>query len=88
MLASVLQLLAALGLFAVPPEPAGLALALVVVAVAALALVRFSCAARTEASSHARQRGAVDVSVPLTQSDPDAAGHQRPRAPGRAIPAA
>lgn len=27
----------------------------------------------------------IDPSAPLTQSDPDAAGHPRPRAPGHAI---
>jgi hypothetical protein len=30
----------------------------------------------------------IDPSAPLAQSDPDAPGHPRPRAPGRAAPAA
>lgn len=32
-------------------------------------------------------RRAIDVSSPLTQSDPDAAGHPRPRAPQSVAPA-
>ena len=36
--------------------------------------------------SHPRTQ--IDASAPLTQSDPDAAGHPRPRAPGIAASAA
>ena len=36
----------------------------------------------------ARPTRPIDPSAPLAQSDPDAAGHPRPRAPGRAAPAA
>lgn len=39
-------------------------------------------------SSPAHPARAMDVSAPLAQSDPDASGHPRPRAPGLAAPAA
>jgi hypothetical protein len=40
------------------------------------------------ASSPVHPARAIDLSSPLSQSDPDAAGHSRPRAPGIAVPAA
>jgi hypothetical protein len=40
------------------------------------------------ASSPVHPARAIDLSSPLSQSDPDAAGHSRPRAPGIAAPAA
>ncbi|MFG6403109.1 MULTISPECIES: DUF6412 domain-containing protein [unclassified Microbacterium] len=59
-----------------------LATALVVALVHAVAL-------RPSArSSLARPRRTIDVSAPLLQSDPDAAGHPRSRAPGSAVSAA
>lgn len=39
-------------------------------------------------ASPARAARAIDISSPLSQSDPDASGHPRPRAPGFAAPAA
>lgn len=39
-------------------------------------------------SSPPHPRRAIPLSVPLPQSDPDAAGHPRPRAPGLAASAA
>ncbi|MCC4907550.1 DUF6412 domain-containing protein [Microbacterium sp. cx-59] len=55
-----------------------IAAALIVVAATAFAGV----AAGTDPS--ATPRRSIDVSSPLTQSDPDASGHPRPRAPGHA----
>lgn len=78
--------LTALGLVSVPDATAlGLAIALVAVTTLLLALVL---------SLHRAARGtpphpwrAIDVSTLLAQSDPDAAGHPRPRAPGVATAA-
>lgn len=42
----------------------------------------------TTGAAVSRPRRAIDVSVPLAQSDPDAAGHARPRAPGLVASAA
>ncbi|MBA8817420.1 hypothetical protein FHX48_002519 [Microbacterium halimionae] len=59
-----------------------------VVVVALMALVLVALSARMIAmranSPHGATRPAteIDVSSPLTQSDPDAAGHIRSRAPG------
>lgn len=61
---------------------AALSVALVALVVAALA------APSPGGASTAHPRRAIDVSVLLGQSDPDAPGHSRPRAPGRAVPAA
>jgi hypothetical protein len=62
----------------------GSALTVVVLLVAALIVVAASALlgvrAPHDASVHPR-RG-IGVSSPLAQSDPDAAGHARPRAPG------
>ena len=52
--------------------------ALIVVAASALAGVR----ALHDASVHPRR--SIDIASTLTQSDPDAPGHPRPRAPGHA----
>lgn len=43
---------------------------------------------RSVRASLVRPRGAIDVSVAVAQSDPDAAGHSRSRAPGNAALAA
>lgn len=60
------------------------ALAVVVLMVALIVVAVASALAGTDslpgASVHPR-RG-IDVSSPLAQSDPDAPGHARPRAPG------
>lgn len=71
-------------------EPSALAFA-----VAAVALVAVLAVARalfdlplSAAGSSPHPRRAIDVSVRLTQSHPDAAGHSRPRAHAPAAPAA
>jgi hypothetical protein len=62
----------------------------IAVAVLALVVVALVASGVAEAAGSTRPhpRRAIDVSSPLTQSDPDAAGHPRPRAPGSAAPAA
>jgi hypothetical protein len=64
-----------------------LTVALIAIALTVAALLRIDASTRT-ARTRAHPRRAMDVSSPLSQSDPDAAGHARPRAPGRAAPAA
>ncbi|MBS0024175.1 DUF6412 domain-containing protein [Microbacterium paraoxydans] len=77
---------AALGLVALPDAAAlGLAVALLAVTVLTLAVV-LSVRQRPEADAPHPLR-AIDVGTLLPQSDPDAAGHPRPRAPGVAIAA-
>ncbi|MHC2998563.1 DUF6412 domain-containing protein [Microbacterium sp. HJ5] len=71
-------------------EPSAIALAaaaVAAVAVVVLALSQVELPVSSVGSSPHPQR-AIDVSVRLTQSDPDAAGHPRPRAPGSAALAA
>jgi hypothetical protein len=79
-------LLATLGLVAMP-DAAALGVAIAVIAVTALVLaVALSIRTTVDARAPHPWR-AIDVSALLAQSDPDAAGHPRPRAPGVAIPA-
>ncbi|WP_396641699.1 DUF6412 domain-containing protein [Microbacterium sp.] len=63
--------------------------ALVIAAVATLAalahLVRLDASAP---GTHIRPDGSIGIATPPAQSDPDAAGHSRPRAPGIAASAA
>ncbi|MFD0790461.1 DUF6412 domain-containing protein [Microbacterium insulae] len=71
-------------------EPSALVVAAAVfaaVAVLALSLAGSGASAPATGTSPHPMRG-IDVSTLLTQSDPDAAGHARPRAPGAAAPAA
>jgi hypothetical protein len=82
-LVTLLQtLLVAAGLTAAP-EPGALALAAITVAAAALIVVALHAAAGPAASGRSvtHPRTAIDPSAPLLQSDPDAPGHPRPRAP-------
>jgi hypothetical protein len=64
----------------------------VAVAVVSAAIVLTSILALTLVGSGrpspAHPARAIDVSSPLSQSDPDASGHSRPRAPGFAASAA
>lgn len=85
-IATLLQLmLTALG---VVPLPSGsdaggmLSLAVVLVTVAMIALAAALVAPLVGIGSAPHPRRAIDASARLTQSDPDAAGHPRPRAPG------
>jgi len=58
----------------------GIAAVLVAVAVIAVGLALVAPLFGIRSAPHPRR--AIDVSTLLTQSDPDAAGHPRPRAPG------
>lgn len=74
-------LLAALGALPVPDGGMlGVAAAIVALAVLALAITLVAPPSGIRSAPHPRR--AIDVSVLLAQSDPDAAGHPRPRAPG------
>ena len=64
-----------------------LALALAAAVVLTVAVAVLVCRLLADAPP-ARPTRPIDPSAPLAQSDPDAAGHPRPRAPGRAAPAA
>lgn len=65
----------------------GLTIALVSAAVVLAAVLTLALPG-TAPTSLARAVRAIDVSSPLAQSDPDASGHPRPRAPGFAASAA
>ncbi len=72
---------AALGLVTMPDATAlGVAIALLALATLTIA-VALSLVPPGHAST-AHPLRAIDVSTLLAQSDPDAAGHPRPRAPG------
>ena len=76
----------ALGLVSMP-DAAALGLAVALLAVTALTLA-IMLSVRPEAASDApHPLRAIDVGTLLPQSDPDAAGHPRPRAPGVATAA-
>lgn len=75
-------LLAALGVVTVP-EPSILGLTVAVLALSLLVLaIRTLVLTAPGGASPPHPLRAIDVSTLLTQSDPDAAGHPRPRAPG------
>ncbi|MFB7250140.1 DUF6412 domain-containing protein [Microbacterium sp. NPDC056234] len=73
--------LSALGLAALP-DMAALGLAVAIIAVAALIVAIAIIAPRAGKDSPPHPLRAIDASTLLSQSDPDAAGHPRPRAPG------
>ena len=89
--AGVHLLLTALGLIATSELASigalGMTVALVSAAVLLVSLLTLllPSANRTSPAHPAR---AIDISTPLAQSDPDASGHPRPRAPGFAASAA
>lgn len=68
-----------------PAPVLALALAAAVVLSVTIAVIVFRLAAGPPPTRATRP---IDPSVPLAQSDPDADGHPRPRAPGRAALAA
>jgi hypothetical protein len=76
----------ALGLVSVPDAAAlGLVIALLAVTALTLALVLSVRPGTSGDAPHPLR--AIDIGTLLTQSDPDAAGHPRPRAPGVATAA-
>lgn len=86
-LISTLHLLLALIGSAPVPQLGAAGIAVAVLALVMVALVA-SGVVEPAGSPRAHPRRAIDVSSLLAQSDPDAAGHPRPRAPGSAAPAA
>jgi hypothetical protein len=85
--ALLLVALSALGAGPVPSVAGGVvAVALVAVSVLALVVVAVG-AASAPLRRPAHPSRAMAPSRPLAQSDPDASGHPRPRAPGHAAPA-
>lgn len=80
------MLLAALGLLPLP-DAAALGLAVALIAVTTLVLAVVLSIRPTAGRNTAHPLRAIDVSALLAQSDPDAAGHPRPRAPGAATAA-
>lgn len=79
-------LLTALGLVSMP-DAAALGLAIALVAVTALTLLLVLSLHQATGGTAPHPWRAIDVSTLLSQSDPDAAGHPRPRAPGVATAA-
>lgn len=76
----------ALGMIAVPDAAAlGVAIALIALTTLTIAVALSLVPAREGSAPHPLR--AIDVSTLLAQSDPDAAGHPRPRAPGAAVAA-
>ncbi|MGF2950112.1 DUF6412 domain-containing protein [Microbacterium alcoholitolerans] len=86
-LSTLLQLmLTALGAVAMPPDGM-LGIAAILVTIAVLTMLVAMLAPLTGLRSSAHPRRAIDVSIRLAQSHPDADGHPRPRAPGVALAA-
>lgn len=78
-----------LGAAAIAPDGGAFGIAVTVLAIAVVVIASLSTMhGSAAASSRAHPSRAIDQSRPLAQSDPDAAGHARPRAPGFALPAA
>ncbi|WP_243229707.1 DUF6412 domain-containing protein [Microbacterium sp. CIAB417] len=73
--------LSALGLVTIP-DTALLGLAIAIVAALAVVLLSWTGFTAVGKDSPPHPLRAIDASTLLSQSDPDAAGHPRPRAPG------
>mgnify|MGYP003679037604 FL=1 len=75
-----------------PALDSGATIGLVVIMIAAVAtLATLAHLVRLDASgpgTHIRPDGSIGIATTPAQSDPDAAGHSRPRAPGLAASAA
>jgi len=80
--------MAALGIAAAPDATAlGIAIAVVAVATLTIALALAAGPLRAADADAPHPLRGIDVGAALDQSDPDAAGHPRPRAPGVAVAA-
>jgi Family of unknown function (DUF6412) len=86
--AIVRLLLAALGVTSATSASSLSVCAVLLAAALVIALVHSVHGPLSPRASLRRADGAIDVSVLLCQSDPDAAGHPRSRAPGLAASAA
>jgi len=88
-LTSVLQVLLSSSSVIVASEAGAASIwAVVLAAAVVIVLLRVVGLPRSVQASLVRPDRAIDVSVAVAQSDPDAAGHPRSRAPGIAAPAA
>lgn len=76
----------ALGLVTMP-DAAALGVAIALLAVTALTLAVVLSVRQVPRADEPHPLRAIDVGALLSQSDPDAAGHPRPRAPGVATAA-
>lgn len=80
--AQLLGVIAAVLGLAVIPDAASLGLAAAVLAVAVLAMAIAVVISPYLSRGAPHPIRAIDIGALLSQSDPDAAGHPRPRAPG------
>ncbi|ALX65647.1 DUF6412 domain-containing protein [Microbacterium sp. XT11] len=69
------------------PDAAAIGVAIALVALTTLAITLALTLTPSADADAPHPLRAIDVGALLTQSDPDAAGHPRPRAPGVAVPA-
>jgi hypothetical protein len=81
MISTLHLVLSTIGLVGTPdPGVVGVAVAIIAIGLLALATAAPTMHASGGASAP-HPRRAIDISSPLSQSDPDASGHPRPRAP-------
>jgi hypothetical protein len=81
MISTLHLVLSVLGLLGAP-DPGVVGVAVAIVAITLLTLVLIAPAMHESSGAGApHPRRAKDISTPLSQSDPDASGHPRPRAP-------
>jgi hypothetical protein len=83
----VVALLRAVGMLWLPDATVFAVAAVALAAICVVVLVSNPMPA-VPGHAHAEPRGTIPPSVLVSQSDPDARGHSRPRAPGRAATAA
>lgn len=81
-------LLGVSGTVAVSPASSAALVAILLAAAVVVVLLHVAGAPRSVGGSLAHPARAIDVSVAVAQSDPDAPGHARSRAPGVAASAA
>ncbi|WP_322411381.1 DUF6412 domain-containing protein [Microbacterium invictum] len=76
------------GVIALSPSDSAAVWILVAASALLVALLLTTASLPAGGATRASAARAIDVSVSVAQSDPDAAGHTRSRAPGAAAPAA
>ena len=87
-LASFLQVLLSSSVIGASEAGSASMWAVVLATAVVIVLLHAVSSPRSMRASLVRPDRAIDVSVAVAQSDPDAAGHPRSRAPGIAVPAA
>ena len=75
------------GVIALSPSDSAAVWVIVAASALLVALLLTTASLPSRGASRDRAERAIDVSVTVAQSDPDAAGHTRSRAPGLAAPA-